>query len=233
MRQKILVALLLLSITTACSHETILPAAQGAAEKMYHQYASRSGLTVAVVSGYPSAGDTVNAVMLQAHDWSAWNDLLREFGLPYQPDSTVKTSSAMVANFHLDTADGILDSRFDSLLRAMMQERGLSDSNIVFGHRQEWVNGQKVLDSTVRGRNLPDSSIVIRRRQEWVNGQKVFDSSFITDGVPSLVNNHLAQVTLDHGQTGYLIHTESDDLTLWLFFYGNKNQYNSILSRIR
>jgi len=233
MRQKTLVTLLLLSVTTACSHETILPAAQSAAEKVYHQYASRSGLTVAVVSGYPSAGDTVNTVMLQAHDWSAWNDLLQEFGLPQQPDSTVKTTSATVANFHRDTTDGILDSRFDSLLRAMMQQRGLSDSNIVFGHRQEWVNGQKVLDSTVRGRNLPDSSIVIRHRQEWVNGQKVSDYSSVADIVQSLANNHLAQVTLDHGQTGYLIHTDSDNLTLWLFFYGNRDQYNAILNRIR
>ena len=38
--------------------------------------------------------------------------------------------------------------------------------------------------------------------------------------------------TIEKGHTGYIIHDDSDALTLWLFFYSNDNEKTQILNTI-
>ena len=45
-------------------------------------------------------------------------------------------------------------------------------------------------------------------------------------------SNRLVKITLSDGKTGYIIRTNGDKQTLWLFFYGSQAQYEAILNRL-
>ena len=63
-------------------------------------------------------------------------------------------------------------------------------------------------------------------------GVKVADTTIVETDAGFTPNERLISAAVSDRQTGYITHAESDEMTLWLFFYSNESQYNSIMDRI-
>lgn len=195
--------MLLLAVAASCQRDNTDSVALSAAETVYRQYANRTNLTVSIVGEYPSRGDTINAVMLQASDPDVWDALLCEFHLPTSPDGQSRVTSAVATRFTLDTA-------------VCPFPPGLARS----------------LPSLPPDSFRCTCSQTVVNSQRWENGVKVFDSTSVTTELPSALDMRLTSVTLADGKSGYVIFTDSDEMALWLFFYGGDNQYRVIMNRL-
>jgi len=203
---------------TACHKEAATTAALSAAEQIYNLYAGHANLTVAIVGNYPSKGDTINAVMLQAQSDSAWYALLDEFELPTPRSDTERVSSMVVSKFHSDTAFGTLDQFPDSLLHTLIGKVPNFDSTLAVTKIQVWKNGEMVQDTLNVVSDIPRRCM----------SQLCQDAM----GMGATGSNRLVKITLSDGKTGYIIRTNGDTQTLWLFFYGSQAQYEAILNRL-
>lgn len=174
-----------------------------AARQIYNEYAYVDGLTVALIGNYATKGDTINAVMIQAQNNEAWASLLKEFDVEQHAEDGARVSSLSVNYFHVDTVIGDMDEYFDEILHSLASE-------------------------------LPhyDSSIIVRKHQSWEKGVKVADTTTVETDAGFTPNKRLISAAVSDNKTGYITHTESEEMTLWLFFYSNESQYNSIMDRI-
>ena len=201
--KRYIIALAALLAVASCQKKTEDTSPLSAAQDIYNQYSTVDGLTVALIGNHQSKGDTINAIMLQADSRDLWAWLLDEFDMPQAPNPNTKVSSAAITYFHADTIAGDLDDYFDELMNGLLADAPYRDSNITVTNRQSWVNGVKVADSTV------------------------VDTT--TGFVP---NRKLMNAAIGDGQTGYIVHSESDEMTLWLFFYENEAQFRRISERL-
>ncbi len=201
--RKYIISVVAILLMVSCQKENTETEALSSARQIYNAYADVDGLTVALIGNYATKGDTINAVMLQAQDHTAWAMLLNEFNVVQKPDEGAKVSSLSVNYFHADTLVGDMDEYFEEILHSMMSELPHYDSSITIHNYQSWEEGVKVLDTTI---------------VDTENGV-----------VP---NKQLMVAAISDNQTGYITHAESEEMTLWLFFYSNKSQYNSIINRI-
>lgn len=203
MRKFIIPVVAILLIIISCQKKNTETETLSAARQIYNEYADVDGLTVALIGNYATKGDTINAVMIQAQDHAAWLRLLSEFNVVQQPNEGAKVSSLSVNYFHADTLVGDMDEYFEEILHSMMSELPQYDSCITIHNYQNWEKGVKVLDTTI---------------VDTENG--------VTP------NKQLMVAAISDNQTGYITHAESEEMTLWLFFYSNKSQYYSIMNRI-
>ncbi|MBO4589166.1 MAG: hypothetical protein J5711_09765 [Bacteroidales bacterium] len=198
-----IITLATLLVVASCQKKTEDNCSLSAAKNIYNQYSAVDGLTVALIGNHISKGDTINAVMLQANSYDTWIWLLNEFDMPQTPAQTVKVSSAAITYFHADTTVGDMDDYFDELMKGILPNVPHHDSNITVTNRQSWVNGVKVSDSTV--------------------------ADTTTGFAP---NRKLMNAAIGDKQTGYLVNSESEEMTIWLFFYENKAQFRRITNRL-
>lgn len=222
---------LLLLLAVGCQREEELPEATSAAKEVYMQYVDRKDLTVALIGDYKG----YNAVMLQAQDADGWLQLCEEFGVKKHVDAealdSTKVSSLTTANFTIDSScsfgrigeDGsieipgtlgeFLTDLLDSVVKAEMGGRSCGNS--------PW-------DST-----LIDTSFTFTHTQRWLNGELQEDShdTIGGNGIP-LPKNRLFHIATGHGNRGYIIHDDSDELTLWLFFYSTMDELSQIIDNI-
>ena len=198
-----IITLATLLVFAACQKKTEETGALSAARDIYNQYSPVDGLTVALIGNHQSKGDTINAVMLQADNHDTWTWLLDEFDMPQAPAPDVKVSSAAITYFHADTIAGNLDDYFDDIMKDLLTDAPYRDSNITVTNRQSWVNGVKVADSTV-----------------------------VDTAIGFVPNRKLMNAAIGDRQTGYIVHSESDEMTLWLFFYENEAQFRRITDRL-
>lgn len=213
-----------------CQREE-LPETTSAAKEVYLQYADRKDLTVALIGDYCD----YNAVMLQAQDAEGWLRLCEEFGVQKHVNASAldsaKVSSLTTADFTLDSncsfgrigADGTIEipgtlgefltDLLDSVIKAEMGS----------GYR-----GNFLWDSTLR-----DTSFTFTHTQRWIDGELQEDNrdTIGGNGIP-LPQNRLFHIATGHGNRGYLIHDDSDELTLWLFFYSTKDELSQIIDNI-
>lgn len=203
MKKFIIPVVAILFIIVSCQKENTETETLSAARQIYNEYADVDGLTVALIGNYATKGDTINAVMIQAQDHAAWLRLLSEFNVVQRPNEGAKVSSLSVNYFHADTLVGDMDEYFEEILHSMMSE-------------------------------LPqyDSCITILNYQNWEKGVKVSDTTIVDTENGVTPNKQLIDAAISDNQTGYITHAESEEMTLWLFFYSNKSQYNSIMNRI-
>ena len=213
-----LLALLLLA---ACQREADLPEATSAAKEVYLQYADRKDLTVAMIGDYQG----YNAVMLQAQDAEGWLRLCEEFGVGKRMDAaaldSVKVSSIKNVSSTADTF------RFS----------GNSDTIQSSGTISEFF--ADLLDSIVvseTGRLLWDTAYSVTRHEHWENGHLVDEGrDTVTDDDARQMlrpNDRLFRTATEHGNRGYLLHDDSQSLTLWLFFYSTKEELSQIINTI-
>lgn len=194
-----IITLAALLVFASCQKKTENNCALSAAENIYNQYSTVEGLTVALIGNHLVKGDTINAVMLQADSYSIWTWLLDEFDIPQAPTPTAKVSSAAITYFHPDTIVGDMDDYFDEIMNSM------------FSDAPHW-----------------DGDITVTNRQSWVNGVKVSDSTVVDTTTGFAPNRKLMNAAIGDRQTGFVVHSESDEMTLWFFFYENESQFKKI-----
>lgn len=208
-----------------CQREADLPEATSAAKDVYMQYADRKDLTVAMIGDYQG----YNAVMLQAQDAEGWLRLCEEFGVGKHVDAaaldSVKVSSLKSASFNADSL------RFCGNLDSLPLQGSVGD---IFAD---------LLDLLVRsktGGGIFDTAYSYVHSEHWDNGVLV-DSSTNVSGHPSNGGHNfpiappidrLLRTATEHGNRGYLLHDDSQSLTLWLFFYSTKDELSQIINTI-
>lgn len=239
-----IIAILFLAVS--CQKGNAQPEPHSAAQQIYQQYANVEGLTVALIENYATKGDTINAVMIQAQSPDAWQRLLSDFsGYQFQsPAPNTKTSYLTVARInadtlHGDTLRGDINEFLNTKLQEMVTEELLNEKLQKF--MPDMTNQDSLLVNALKSvqthfdTNIVhfDTSFAVINSQKWVNGQKVSDSTTTAD--PAAIIQHyrrLIDATLDGQESGYIVHAESDEMTLWLFFYSSQAQHDAILDRI-
>ncbi len=240
-----IIAILFLAVS--CQKGNAQPGSHSAAQQIYQQYADIEGLTVALVENYATKGDTINAVMIQAQNPDAWLRLLSDFsGYQAQPPApNAKTSYLSVARINADTTlrsdtlRGDINEYFNTKIQEMVTEELLNEKV------QEFMPSMSNCDSLLLNAlksvqthfdtNIVhfDTSFAMTNSQTWVNGQKVSDITTTADPAALIQHNrHLINAALDGQENGYIVHAESDEMTLWLFFYSSQAQHDAILDRI-
>ena len=211
---------LTLLLLAACQHENVLPEATTAAKEVYLQYADRKDLTVALIGDY----QRYNAVMLQAQTTEDWLRLCEKFGVKMninaQALDSIKVSSLGVTK----------------LINV--------DSGVVAAYGDPRVAASRIIDSLV-GVVIPpeiitpDTVYSIRHNEHYDHGLLVDSSTTITSDASSIgqlfspsINEHVLRTSHKHGNTGYIIHDDSETLTLWLFFYCTPAEKEQILNHI-
>lgn len=209
----------LFAFLASCQSDTQLPPATSAAAKIFHQYADTPNLTVTLIGDYHKDGHTFNAVMLQAQDDQAWTQLLNEFGISpianslttrLDSNSTllpIRVSALSSVYFHNDTIPGDMDDYFQALKDSLINGYGHFDNNIALKQKKIYQDGQ-----------LIDSTTIVQTGQSCATPP---------------INNRLLHAAIDDEQTGYVFRLESSCRTVWLFFYSNKQEYETILHNIR
>ena len=199
----------MLLLLASCQREEIMPESTTAAAEVYRHYAGRKDLTVALIGDYHG----YNAVMLQATTTEEWLWLCEELGVGKHVDigmlDTAKLSSMTVTALKLDSAS----------LPASIGEfvTNLLDS---------------ITSNNVGNINI-DSLYTIARHQHWSNGVLEDESCDTTEGIVlPMLDDRLLRLATQHGNQGYLIHDDSDALTLWLFFYSTKEELAQIINAI-
>lgn len=220
--KKIIFPLILL-LLAACQRDELLPEATSAAKEVYLQYADRKDLTVALIGGYQG----YNAVMLQARTRVDWLRLCEEFGVKKYVDAgaldSTKVSSLTIASFNTGNYNNIEDVLSH-----------LSDSGIreIVSHIYDSLNGLEPAPYSQPYSIRIDTAYAVTKRMHYDHGVLV-DSSGVPDTVvPKYLNKQLMETTIVKGHTGYIIHDDSDALTLWLFFYSNESEKSQILNTI-
>ena len=212
---------LMILMLTACQPEAELPEATSAAKEVYMQYADRKDLTVAIIGDYQG----YNAVMLQAQDADGWLQLCEEFGVNEQVDvamlDSTKVSSLKTMSFTDDTVSffGNPDS---------MQLPGL--------YGEFFSNMIDSMMSSGTCHKYLDTAYTITRHEKWVNGHLVDKSRDTATGndARKLIcsDDRLLHTAHEHGNCGYLVRGDSKSLSLWLFFYSNKEELSQIINNI-
>lgn len=232
-----IIAILFLAVS--CQKGNAQPEPHSAAQQIYQQYADIEGLTVALVENYATKGDTINAVMIQAQNPDAWLRLLSDFsGYQVQtPAPNAKTSYLSVARINADTLRsdtlrGDINEYLNTKLQEMVTEELLNEKV------QEFMPSMSNCDSLLLNalksvQTHFDTSFAMTNSQTWVNGQKVSDITTTADPAALIQHNRrLINAALDGQENGYIVHAESDEMTLWLFFYSSQAQHDAILDRI-
>jgi hypothetical protein len=218
---KRLILPLILLLLMGCQRETDLPEATSAAKEVYQQYADRKDLTVAMIGDYLG----YNAVMLQAQDAEGWLRLCEEFGVGKHVDiaslDSARVSSLKNVSFNADTFrfSGHPDTiQFPGTIGEFFTD--LLDSVAVSG----------------TGRLLWDTAYSVTRHEHWENGHLVDEGrdSVTDDDARQMLrpNDRLFRTATEHGHRGYLLHDDSQSLTLWLFFYSTKDELSQIINTI-
>ena len=214
---------LILILLVACQRDEALPEATSAAKEVYLQYAERKDLTVALIGDYQG----YNAVMLQAQTTEDWLRLCEEFGVRKHMDAdaldTTKVSSLTIASFNTGNYNNIED---------VMSH--LSDSSIreIVTNIYDSLNGLEPTPYSQPYTIRIDTAYAITKRMHYDHGVLV-DSSGVSDTViPHYLNKRLMNTTIEKGHTGYIIHNDSDALTLWLFFYTTPTEKEQILNHV-
>lgn len=144
-----------------------------------------------------------NAVMLQAQTKEDWLRLCEEFGVQK----------------HVD-ADALDTTRVTSITKSSIQIDNF-----------EGTPGEAVtllLDSLLK---VAEQSEMVTHRENYAQGVLVDSSTTVgEDTIP--VSDRLMQTARSHGHIGYLIHDDSDNLTIWLFFYSNIEEFSQIIDNI-
>ena len=78
-----------------------------------------------------------------------------------------------------------------------------------------------------------DTAYSVTHREHYDHDILVDSSTTIEDWMTMQPGDrHLMQTAKQHGNSGYLIHDDSDNLTLWLFFYSTMDEFTQIINNI-
>ena len=224
---------LILLLLAACQHDDVLPEATSAAKEVYLQYADRKDLTVALIGNYQG----FNAVMLQAQTKEDWLQLCDEFGVRGHVDAealdTSRVSGLTIASVNTANYNSLEDfeSHSDSCIREAVSHISNSIIKEAMTHVFDSLTGLNPIPNSRPIAIRMDTCYHVTKHLHYDHGVLV-DSFGIPDTAIPAWNKRLMNTTIDNGHSGYIIHDDSDALTLWLFFYTTPAEKEQILNHV-
>ena len=216
MKRLLLPLTLLLLLLAACQREELLPEATTAAKAIYLKYADRTDLTVALVGGYRG----FNAVMFETPDHEAWLQLCDDFGVHHREDAgaldSVSVSSLKTTITRSYTLDSVpsMGEAFTQVLQELMAQHvdpaaGVRIDTLLY------------VDTVFTSSAQYDHGVLVDSVADTLIRQAIHHDT-----------DPLMQTALQHGDSGYLVTSDSQRLTLCLFFYSTMEEMTQIINHV-
>lgn len=240
----IILGLVVVCVMGGCRKEVVQP--ESAALALYERYAENDhGLTVAYLGDFRVENQLIDAVMLTAPDEQEWHWLCEEFGVRDLKSRPAKAMSHFIdsvrnlygvpdtATSHTNVvyAQGNVNLLGDSAeAAAIMEQLNSADSGV----RQAAADriSEKVVNMLGGRIGLPfptGGTVVSRQVKVRVmkdSTRQLPDSLFVPQQV------QLLNYAKNNGYQGSVVAANFDEMTLWLFFYRNKAEFDAIFKHI-
>ena len=251
-------AVLLAIGLSACKEKTDVSetkACEKAALELYCKYADNEDLTVAYLGDLSIHGKCIDALMIQANDETDWENLKQDFGM--MPSGTADLNcpnddNPVMVGVGIETDfldEAILDTLTD--ISQIPEEDIEKFTFIVADKIREIMKSFQAPDSL-----LPNTAIIIGQGEvEHDATDNTYDDYILTVSraiVIGLINEKIQANTTNtkkntgiidqndrimdeaqsHGHIGYITAADYDNRTLWLFFYDDQEECNTIITHI-
>ena len=191
-----------------------------AAMDIYDQYKDRSEtLTVAFVGDYHSNGQTYNAVMFQTADSAEWEWLKEEFGV-FSMDEVRASGNASGIMTSSGDGTGKPSALEEEAPQGVMMGTIEIDTNRDFKDTAEFLAYIDSLTFEMLREAYGDSIARIRHRPAVIMDLDSMPDEMSAEKVAT--HQEINRFTRDHGHVSYLVNVDSENQTLWLFFYDIK-----------
>ena len=237
-----LTILTMMALASCSSHTESSSESGNAALDLYYQYADRENLTVAYLGDFSLEGCKIDALMIQANDEEDWERLKNEFGMQSDADSLWDSSASpegekkVSVGLEID-ADFVSELGLDTItdLGQVDERRFNRLTQIIADKMREVVNATVADDSPVI---IGDKSMSL---DEYLNTLAVAVANDLLNEVveknKAVRQNHTIDSSNmeagDSTRRGYVSAADNDKHIIWLFFYDNQEECNTILTHIR
>ena len=226
-----------------------------AAMELYCKYADNANLTVAYLGDLSVNGKCIDALMLQADNEMDWETLKMDFGFMAY-DTTAfncpNDDNPVMVGVGIET-DFLDDAVFDTLTDiSQLPEEDIERFTVIVANKiLEIMSNFQTPDSL-----LPNTAIIVGQGEiEHENTDNTYDDYIMTvarsivigminDRIqPDTTRNLSMQQQMDwnhsimddaqtHGHIGYITAVDNDERALWLFFYDDQEECNTIINHI-
>ena len=251
-------AVLLALGMSACKEKTATPETtpcQKAAMELYCKYADNANLTVAYLGDLSVNGKCIDALMLQADNETDWEALKQDFGfMPY--DTTAlncpSDDNPVMVGVGIET-DFLDDAIFDTVSDiSQIPDKDIERFTLIVADKmREVMNSFQSPDSL-----LPNTAIIIGQGEIEQKGAGDSYDDYIMTIARSLVigmieerlhpntnpdpdlqqqkdwNHSIMDDAQSHGHMGYITAVDNEERALWLFFYDDQEECNTIIAHI-
>ena len=254
-------AVLLVLWLSACKGRDASPettASNKAAMELYCKYADNSNLTVAYLGDLSVNGKCIDALMLQADNETDWEMLKRDFGFMSYDTSNFNCpndDNPVMVGVGIET-DFLSDTIFDTVTDiSQIPDEAIERYTLIVADKiREIMNSFQAPDSL-----LPNTAIVIGQGEiEQEANNNSYDDYIVTVSRTVVVGmiserleaNSTAKATHDcfqqqkerndrimndaqtYGHIGYITAADNEERSLWLFFYDDQEECNTIITHI-
>ena len=237
-----LTILTVMALASCSSHTESSSESGNAALDLDYQYADRENLTVAYLGDFSLEGCKIDALMIQANDEEDWEQLKNEFGMQSDADSLWDSSASpegekkVSVGLEID-ADFVSELGLDTITDlGQVDERRFNRLTQIIADKM-----REVVDATV----ADDSPVIIGDKSmsldEYLNTLAVAVANDLLNEVveknKAVRQNHTIDSSNmeagDSTRRGYVSAADNDKHIIWLFFYDNQEECNTILTHIR
>jgi hypothetical protein len=226
-----------------------------AAMEMYCKYADNANLTVAYLGDLSVNGKCIDALMLQADNETDWEMLKRDFGFMTYDTANFNCpndDNPVMIGVGIET-DFLDDAIFDTLtdISQIPDEDIERFTHIVADKMREVMNSFQAPDSL-----LPNTAIIVGQGPiEQSAANDTYDDYIMTIARSLVIgmiderlhpnrvlnpglqqqkdwNHSIMDDAQTHGHIGYITAADSEERALWLFFYDDQEECNSIITHI-
>ena len=226
MKRLLFISTILLCCLPACSKDNNLPSRTSTAMKMYEKYSSRKDLNVAMIGNYCKEGNTYDALMLHALTDVAWDSLMAEFGIEYKEGfDQIKTltSTRKTTASDIDDVEGLAGAMVDLIMEQVRGEMKCSKTLAKESHTDSVRRKSKTKKAS--NEEVLDTMAAVKLKNGLMSG--IFNSLSLH------IDEGTAQSANEEGKTGYVVHMESQERTIWLFFYDSDESYDAIMRHVK
>ena len=249
--------LLLAIVLSACKEKTEISGktCEKAALEIYCKYADNANLTVAYLGDLTVNGKCIDALMLQASNEADWKTLKQDFGfMPYGTSDLIcqnEENPFMVGvGIETDFLDGdVLDTLTDI---SQIPDADIERFTVIVADKiREIMNSFQAPDSL-----LPKTAVVVGQGEiEHESNDNTYDDYIMTVARTVVVglisekiqenmtpnpnlqqqkdrNELIMDDAKNQGHIGYITAADNDEHTLWLFFYDDQEECNTIITHI-
>ncbi len=251
-------AVLLALGLSACKERTASPEktpCQKAAMELYCKYADNANLTVAYLGDLSVNGKCIDALLLKADNETDWEALKWDFGF-MSYDSTAfqcpNDENPVMVGVGIET-DFLDDAIFDTVTDiSQIPDKDIERFTLIVADKmREVMNSFQTPDSL-----LPNTAIIVGQGEiEHGDTGNSYDDYIMTVARslvigmiderlhPNMVPNPDLQKQKDwnhsimddaqnHGHMGYITAADDEERALWLFFYDDQEECNTIINHI-